>query len=70
MEMDVVHFRIDANKQEGPHCHVFGYGPKPEKGGHHHFSRVRPTPTLHPYDFMKHVEHFIATGIVPFEVVP
>lgn len=67
--MDEVHFRIDSNALEGFHCHIFGQGPKPTKGGHIHVRRVEPRPSLDPFEFMKLVEAFVATGAVPLKVV-
>lgn len=66
--MDEVYFRIDSSTYEGFHCHIRGEGPKPEKGGHISPRRVEPSPTLDPFDFMRLVEGFIATNVVPLKV--
>jgi len=63
--MDEVHFRIDSNKAESFHCHIRGYGPKPEKGGHLPASTVIPRPTLSPFDFLGLVDSFLRNDKVP-----
>jgi len=67
--MDEVYFRIDANKSEGFHCHIRGYGSKPEKGGHIPFQDVIPRPTVSPFDFLNLVEQFVTTVLAMADYV-
>lgn len=67
--MDVVYFRIDNEAVGGPHCHIRGHGPDGEKGGHIRFSRIEPLPTSDPFAFIELVKKYIATGVLPLQVV-
>ena len=56
-------FRIDANRRDGPHCHLAGY----EKQ-HLPWSKVTPRPSADPFVFVKLVEDFCRTGVIPLKV--